>query len=70
MSRDWICRACGDSCEVIKVDVGVGAYEYWGAKGNDVRIESRSDCCEADYVDALLLSFEQYDEENAPPKID
>lgn len=44
-----ICEECGKPCKVVNVDFGIGAYEYWGAKGNDVRIEAVSDCCEADW---------------------
>ena len=29
-------------------DTGIGAYEYWGAKGVDTRMELLSDCCGAE----------------------
>lgn len=35
--------------DLITVDIGIGPYEYWGAKGNDVRLVEASPCCEADY---------------------
>lgn len=42
------CSECGLECNVIEVDFGIGAYEYWGATGVDVNICEVSDCCEAD----------------------
>jgi hypothetical protein len=45
------CEACGRECRRITVDFGIGAYEYWGAPGYDVRLADVSDCCEADCVD-------------------
>jgi hypothetical protein len=36
---------------VIEVDFGIGSYEYWGAKGVDIRIEEVSSCCEEDWTD-------------------
>jgi hypothetical protein len=41
------CTECGEPCEVIVVDFGIGAYEYWGATGYDSRPEAVSNCCEA-----------------------
>jgi len=45
------CENCGEPCEVITVDVGIGPYEYWGARGNDVRLAEVSDCCEDNVVE-------------------
>ena len=44
-----VCTACGDPCEVVTVDFGIGAYEYWGAPGFDSQPAEVSQCCEADY---------------------
>jgi hypothetical protein len=41
----FTCRACGEECSVSWQDTGIGAYEYWGAKGVDVRMELLSECC-------------------------
>ena len=41
-----ICQGCGEPCEIVSVDYGIGAYEYWGASGYDSRIELVSNCCE------------------------
>lgn len=46
-----ICANCGFECEVIVIDVGIGAYEYWGAREVDSRLEVVSDCCEDDALD-------------------
>lgn len=47
------CTECGQPCNVIPVDFGIGAYEFWGAKSIDVQIEAVSDCCDAPAVNAL-----------------
>jgi len=44
----YYCTACKDSCVVRVEDEGIGAYEYWGAKGVDVRLVLYSSCCDAD----------------------
>jgi hypothetical protein len=31
--------------------MGIGSYEFWGAKGNDVRMETVSLCCDAPLLD-------------------
>lgn len=45
------CTACKQECEVEVIDEGIGAYEYWGAKGVDIRLVEQSQCCEADVTD-------------------
>jgi hypothetical protein len=45
------CTECGQECNVIIIDFGIGAYEYWGATGIDSQIDAVSDCCEAPAVD-------------------
>jgi hypothetical protein len=45
------CTECGQKCNVIIVDFGIGSYEYWGSRGVDSQIEVVSDCCEAPAVD-------------------
>lgn len=42
-----ICSNCKEPCEVNIVDIGIGQYEYWGAKGRDVQLEALSTCCDA-----------------------
>jgi len=42
------CGECKKECEGDWIDVGIGSYEYWGAKGNDVRWVYVSKCCEGD----------------------
>lgn len=41
----FTCNACGEECSLSWQDTGIGAYEYWGAKGVDVRMELLSECC-------------------------
>lgn len=40
------CTACGEECDSINVDFGIGPYEYWGSVGIDVQIAEFSACCE------------------------
>ncbi len=44
----YYCTACDQECRAEEVDLGVGAYEYWGATGVHRDIHVLSDCCEAD----------------------
>ena len=41
------CDECGEECDAYAEDVGIGAYEFWGACGVDSRIEWSSRCCDA-----------------------
>lgn len=43
------CRACREECQVVEIDLGIGAYEYWGATGVDSHVVRASNCCEADF---------------------
>lgn len=45
------CECCGEECIAIEVDNGIGAYEYWGFKGVDRRIDIESNCCNAKVLD-------------------
>jgi len=42
------CLECGKRCDGKWQDWGIGEYEYWGVKGNDVSWVLVSDCCEAE----------------------
>ena len=53
---ETFCQACGNIDSGHSVDSGIGAYEYWGAKGVDRNVQWVSTCC-----DATLL-------ENTPSK--
>lgn len=48
-SAEYVCKCCEKPCEVVAIDFGIGAYEYWGAKGVHVDIQEVSECCEDDY---------------------
>ena len=49
--REGVCNSCGEECTAVTVDFGIGPYECWGARGNDVQLEEVSPCCEDDVVD-------------------
>lgn len=51
---------------MIEVDFGIGAYEYWGATGVDIRLSHVSDCCEAEFVDDEFPEPPVGDEEVPP----
>ena len=49
--NDWFspqCSECKQLCVPTLVDLGIGPYEYWGQKGNDVSYQWLSNCCEAE----------------------
>lgn len=50
----YICDCCLQECNIKEIDIGIGQYEFWGSRGNDVRMLEVSDCCED--------SFKQRDE--------
>jgi hypothetical protein len=46
------CDNCEDLFEEpIKIDEGIGKYEYWGAIGNDVQIVDVSPCCHESFTE-------------------
>jgi hypothetical protein len=45
-----ICSECGEECTGVAVDEGIGAYEFWGAKGVQHDWRWASPCCEAEVV--------------------
>lgn len=53
------CQACGEPCTSVTQDYGIGAYECWGARGNDVQLVEVSPCCETE-----VLSDKPEEEEN------
>ena len=42
--RSGFCSECGEHCTATIIDEGIGSYEYWGAKGVDVRLVEVSPC--------------------------
>ena len=44
------CVACKQECHVIKVDFGIGAYEFWGERGVHRDVQEVSSCCEEDWT--------------------
>lgn len=60
------CQHCEEDVGVYLVDNGIGAYEYWGARGVDVKLEP---CCEqcGSYIEDFeeignILERDSYDE--------
>ena len=43
-----ICTACGNACQEVKVDFGIGPYEYGSICSVHVDIHMASDCCESE----------------------
>lgn len=52
------CPACKKECRVINEDCGIGAYEYWGARGVHHDWRQFSDCCGEDMGDAVWEPWE------------
>ena len=48
---DCICSECGRPCRPVKVDYGIGAYEYQGAISYDHDWQWESPCCGAQVED-------------------
>lgn len=57
MSKYYRCAECRQLCRDVERDFGIGRYEYWGATGTDVNLQTVSECCDGD-----LLTPEQYAE--------
>jgi hypothetical protein len=55
------CPACGKKCEGHKEDFGIGAYEYWGARGTHHDYRIVSDCCEEEMTDVSSDELEPDD---------
>jgi len=48
MTYKFYCGECARQCNAVERDFGIGGYEFWGARGNDVRMVTVSDCCDGD----------------------
>ena len=48
--NDDLCASCHLPANGSFHDFGIGAYEYWGAKGVDTNVQYVSNCCEAGFV--------------------
>lgn len=46
------CSECGKECGVQVLDYGIGGYDYWGARGNDIQMCAVSDCCEGEVLES------------------
>lgn len=55
LGPDGVCPDCGQECQFVVVNNGIGWYEYWGAKYYDDKPEAVSDCCEVP-VDGVGIS--------------
>lgn len=66
MSKYYTCSECRQLCNAVERDFGIGAYEFWGARGCDVNLQTVSDCCDGDPLTpkeyAELLAEETPDE--------
>ena len=48
---DGWCECCGNECQGIEVDNGIGSYEFWGCKGTHRQIDIESHCCNSHVLD-------------------
>lgn len=60
-----VCTTCGEVCEVIKIDEGIGPYEYWGTTGFHHDWVAASDCCHAPALNqyGLKVSVHEIEED-------
>lgn len=47
-----VCSSCGENCALAAEDFGIGPYEAWGRKGVDTNIQTVSQCCSAEPINA------------------
>lgn len=67
-----ICEECGQECLAIRLDDGIGPYEFWGFKGVDHDYYWGSPCCSAKLIEGgnsllqtrVVKAKKQYKEEN------
>lgn len=56
------CSCCGESCEVVRIDIGLGHTEYWGASSVHEEWVEVSDCCEEDTYEVDEYADDEDDE--------
>jgi len=61
----FICGECGRECRPVKVEDGIGRYEYWGYRGIDRRYSYVSHCCEAEIFDEAGDPWDYYEVQEA-----
>ena len=44
------CANCGEDCQSITIDQGIGHCEYWGFVGNHRDVVEVSPCCECEVI--------------------
>ncbi len=69
-SGPFFCCNCKQECDLKVTDEGIGAYEYWGAKGTDVQLVLSSDCCDDDYTEEDPNELEEEDDSICTPLSD
>jgi hypothetical protein len=59
---NYICGHCGENCNVVEIDEGIGPYEYWGAKSVHHDFVKVSDCCHEDFHEGgcKLIKIEKH----------
>ena len=55
--KGW-CENCNDMVTGKQIDVGIGAYEYWGCKGVDKQIVVVCDECDGELEDVEEITIE------------
>lgn len=55
----YFCDDCNEECGTEWVDLGIGPYEFWGARGNHTDYQEVSDCCGADFTHEDELELEE-----------
>lgn len=56
-----ICASCGKQAKAVRRDMGIGPYEYWGARGTHHDWQIVSECCEAEVMEPDVESEDDDD---------
>ena len=56
------CPQCEKEVDVVMIDCGIGAYEYWGAKGVDTDLRPSCSICQEE-LDSQDVFWDDLDDE-------
>jgi len=59
---DGLCSVCGEPCQEVLRDFGIGPYEYGDAKECHYDWQRCSPCCEAEVIPKPLEDEDEYEE--------
>lgn len=63
------CSECSEPCGVKLVDIGIGPYEFWGSRCNDVEWVELSTCCEGQVLSYRPTKYRLIGDDWAPSEL-